>query len=163
MTERMPAAVEQMLAEYLRLRAESAWDWGFDWRVDPLGTWETLPCRLPVPLSRKILGLPELAAVAEGAIDESEALRRLCSRSTPGPGSSFVRLRAGQPPEIRTGEASRCLPGALPTHWLILDSRLDVPVEVRANGRAVTLESHAVEVIPYEARDCYRAVLRAAV
>jgi hypothetical protein len=149
-TERMPAAVGKMLDEYRRLRRGSAWDWGFDWRVDPLGTWETLPCRLPVALSRKIVGSPELTAMAEGALDEGEALRRLCSRSTPSPGISYVRLRAGQPPEIATGEASWCLPDAPATHWLVLDSRLDSAVEVRANGHAVTLEPHAVDVVPVE-------------
>jgi hypothetical protein len=150
LTEQMPAAVRQMLAAYRRLRSESVWDWGVDWRVDPLGTWETLPCRLPVPLSREIVGSPELTAVAEGAINEHEALRCLSSRLTPSPGSSFVLLRPGQLPAIRTGEAARCLRGALATHWLIVDSRLDIPVDIGANGCTATLDPHAVAVIPIE-------------
>ena len=126
----MPAAVGKMLDEYRRLRGESAWDWGLDWRIDPVGTWETLPCRLPVALSRMVVGSPELAAAAQATIDEVDVLRCLCARSCSASGrflcSACVR---GEPPEIRTGEASLSLRDVAATHWLVLDSDSSAPVE----------------------------------
>jgi hypothetical protein len=45
-----------MVDDYRRLRDREGWDWGGDWRIDPQAAWETLPCRLPVPLARLLSG-----------------------------------------------------------------------------------------------------------
>jgi hypothetical protein len=146
----MPAAVREMLAEYRHLQRESSWDWGLDWRANPLEADEIIPCRLPVALARLVTGRPELVEVAKGLLDEAEALRRVLASVEPPGASSLIVLRPGQGPEVRSGPSVWALSGTSAPHWLVVDSRLDVRAIVHVNGEPSAVEAHELLVLPIE-------------